>query len=104
VVEEPPFPDHVALHVHLDDCIHLRAVVRTLARVGAGGNRLLVGDGSIRDGQGRGGVELLVEDAHPIVVRRVALTLLNILPDQLAVPINFFETLKPARIVPRSVK
>ena len=37
VIEEPPFPDHVALHVHLDDGIHLSVTaIRALPGISTG--------------------------------------------------------------------
>ena len=61
--------------------------------------RLLVGDRLVGDVERGGRVELLVEDAHPIVVRRVALALLGVFPHRLAVPIHLLEALEPARVV-----
>jgi len=94
VVEEPPLPHHVALHVHFDDGVHLAVAIRALRRVGAGGDRLLARDGLVGDVEGGWRPELPVEDAHPVVMRRVACTLLvysqTVLPSQST-------SLKPAK-------
>ena len=49
-------------------------------------------------------MEFFVEDAHPIVMRRVVRALLGVFPDRAAVPVHFLETLKTTRIILRRVE
>lgn len=99
VVEEAPFPDDVALHVHLDDRVPLAAFLRGFLRVSPGGDGLVVRDGLVGDVQRGRRVELLVEDANPIVMRRVVFALLGVFPDRLAVPIHLLEAGETAGVV-----
>ena len=99
MVGEPPFPDHVALHVDLDHRVHLPDLVGPALRVGAGRDRLLMGDPPVGDVERGRRVERLVVDPYPVVVRRVALALLGVLPDLLPVPVDLGESAEAARIV-----
>ena len=99
VIEKPPFPHHLALHVHLDNGVHLSFTVGSLFGVGTSGDRLVVGDGFVRNVERGRGIQRLVEDAHPIVVRCIALALFGVFPHGFAVPIHFLESLEAARIV-----
>ena len=103
VVEEPPFPQDFALHVHFNHGIHLAALSRGFLRVGPSGDGLVVGDGLVGDVECRGRVEFLVENPHPIVMRRVVLALFGVFPNRLAVPVHFLETRKAAGIILRRI-
>ena len=99
MVEEPPLPDDVALHVDFDDGVHLRRRVRAVAGSAPAAMACSFGDRLVGDVERGRRVEFLVEDPHPIVMRRVALALLGVFPHRLAVPIDFLEALEAAGVV-----
>ena len=92
VVEEPPLPDDVALHIHFHQRIHLRAVVWPVLRVGTGSNGLLLSDGAVGNEHRGRRIQLLVEDADGVMVRVIVGTLLYVLPDHFSVPVDFLDS------------
>ena len=105
MIVEPPFPDNVAGHVHLDDGVHLGVGVEARrSRVASGGDALVRCNGFVGDIERGVGSELRIEDTDEIVVRDIIGTRLGIRPDVRSVPVDFCESAESARIILRSVE
>ena len=72
VIVEPPFPEDVAGHIHLNDRVHLRiGIVPPVGRIAPGREALVGRDRLVGDVERRIRAELRVVDANEIMVREI---------------------------------
>ena len=91
VIDESPFPDHVAVHVDLHDGVDLGAGI-VVGRVAPQGDALLLGHVPIGDVEGGRCAQLGVEGADVVVMRHIVRAGFLVAPDGVAVPVDLVET------------
>ena len=103
MIKEPPLPYDVAVHVHLDDGVHLSILV--IARwVAAGCDGLLVGNSLVGDVERGVGAQLSVEDSLEIMVRGIIGPRLSVSPHDIIIPVHLYKAAAPAGIISRRIQ